>query len=57
MIYAMGGSLAKQLETRAGQCVLTRRPGLFVGIEGGKPIPLQNLRYFGDGFQISKNRW
>lgn len=57
MIYAMGGKgLAKQLETRAGQCVLTSpTSALFAGIEGGKPIPLgKNLRYFGDGFQIAK---
>jgi formylmethanofuran--tetrahydromethanopterin N-formyltransferase len=48
--------LAKQLETRAGQCVLTSpTSALFAGIEGGKPIPLgKNLRYFGDGFQIAK---
>jgi formylmethanofuran--tetrahydromethanopterin N-formyltransferase len=57
MIFAMGGKgLAKQLETRAGQCVLTSpTSALFAGIEGGKPIPLgKNLRYFGDGFQIAK---
>jgi formylmethanofuran--tetrahydromethanopterin N-formyltransferase len=57
MIFAMGGKgLAKQLETRAGQCVLTSpTSALFAGIEGGKPIPLgKNLRYFGDGFQVSK---
>jgi len=57
MIYAMGGKgLAKQLETRAGQCVLTSpTSALFAGIEGGKPIPLgKNLRYFGDSFQIAK---
>ncbi len=57
MIFAMGGKgLAKQLETRAGQCVLTSpTSALFAGIEGGSPIALgKNLRYFGDGFQISK---
>jgi formylmethanofuran--tetrahydromethanopterin N-formyltransferase len=57
MIFAMGGKgLAKQLETRAGQCVLTSpTSALFAGIEGVKPIPLgKNLRYFGDGFQVSK---
>jgi formylmethanofuran--tetrahydromethanopterin N-formyltransferase len=57
MIYAMGGKgLAKQLETRAGQCVLTSpTSALFAGIDGGKPIPLgKNLRFFGDGFQIAK---
>ncbi|PKM36123.1 MAG: formylmethanofuran--tetrahydromethanopterin N-formyltransferase, partial [Gammaproteobacteria bacterium HGW-Gammaproteobacteria-10] len=57
MIFAMGGKgLAKQLETRAGQCVLTSpTSALFAGIDSDKPIPLgKNLRYFGDGFQISK---
>jgi formylmethanofuran--tetrahydromethanopterin N-formyltransferase len=57
MIFAMGGKgLAKQLETRAGQCVLTSpTSALFAGIEGGIRIPLgKNLRYFGDGFQTSK---
>ncbi len=57
MIFAMGGkSLMKQLETRAGQCVLTSpTSALFAGISGGKRIPLgKNLRYFGDGFQTSK---
>lgn len=57
MIFAMGGKgLAKQVETRAGQCVLTSpTSALFAGIAQGDPIPLgKNLRYFGDGFQISK---
>lgn len=57
MIFAMGGKgLAKQLETRAGQCVLTApTSALFAGISGGDRIPLgKNLRFFGDGFQISK---
>ncbi len=57
LIFAMGGkSLAKQLETRAGQCILTSpTSAVFAGIDEGKPIPLgKNLRYFGDGFQISK---
>jgi len=57
MIFAMGGKgLAKQLETRAGQCVLTApTSALFAGIESDTKIPLgKNLRYFGDGFQIAK---
>ena len=57
LIFAMGGkSLAKQLETRAGQCVLTSpTSALFAGIDDGVQIPLgKNLRYFGDGFQVSK---
>ncbi|MDO7596810.1 MAG: formylmethanofuran--tetrahydromethanopterin N-formyltransferase [Pseudomonadota bacterium] len=58
LIFAMGGkSLAKQVETRAGQCVLTSpTSSLFSGLDNPeKEIALgQNLRYFGDGFQISK---
>ena len=42
MIFAMGGKgLAKQLETRAGQCVLTSpTSALFAGIDGGIRIPV-----------------
>jgi len=57
LIFSMGGKgLAKQLETRAGQCVLTSpTSALFAGIDDGVQIPLgKNLRYFGDGFQTSK---
>jgi formylmethanofuran--tetrahydromethanopterin N-formyltransferase len=59
LIFAMGGKgLAKQVETRAGQCVLTSpTSALFSGIEGddGNEIALgKNLRFFGDGYQISK---
>ncbi len=57
LIFAMGGKgLAKQLETRAGQCVLTSpTSALFAGIDDGLQIPLgKNLRYFGDGYQIAK---
>ena len=57
LLFAMGGkTLAKQLETRAGQCVLTSpTSALFSGLEGSDGIPLgKNLRFFGDGFQISK---
>ena len=57
LLFAMGGkSLAKQLETRAGQCVLTSpTSALFAGIDEGLQIPLgKNLRYFGDGFQVAK---
>lgn len=57
MFFAMSNKvLIKQLETRAGQTVLTS-PGsaLFAGIDDGDPIPLgKNLRYFADGFQTSK---
>jgi formylmethanofuran--tetrahydromethanopterin N-formyltransferase len=57
LIFAMGGKgLAKQLETRAGQCVLTSpTSALFAGMDEGESIPLgKNLRFFGNGFQISK---
>ena len=57
LIFAMGGkTLAKQVETRAGQCVLTcPTTALFSGLTEGDPIPLgKNLRFFGDGFQIAK---
>jgi formylmethanofuran--tetrahydromethanopterin N-formyltransferase len=58
LIFAMGGKgLAKQVETRAGQCVLTSpTSALFSGLDNpDKEIALgQNLRFFGDGFQISK---
>ena len=48
--------LAKQLERRAGQCVLTcPTTALFAGMDGEERLPLgKNLRYFGDGHQISK---
>ncbi len=48
--------LSKQLERRVGQCVLTSpTSAVFAGISEGEKLPLgKNLRYFGDGFQISK---
>ncbi|MDQ4147885.1 MAG: formylmethanofuran--tetrahydromethanopterin N-formyltransferase [Pseudomonadota bacterium] len=48
--------LAQQLQTRIGQCVLTcPTTAVFAGIESDEQIPLgKNVRYFGDGFQISK---
>jgi formylmethanofuran--tetrahydromethanopterin N-formyltransferase len=48
--------LQKQLQTRLAQCVLTS-PGsaCYAGIEGAETLRLGNtLRYFGDGWQISK---
>lgn len=57
LIFAMGvKSLTKQVEVRAGQCVLTApTSALFAGLHEGTPLPLgQYLRYYGDGFQISK---
>jgi formylmethanofuran--tetrahydromethanopterin N-formyltransferase len=48
--------LAKQLERRVGQCVLTSpTSACFAGIQEGEKLPLgKNMRYFGDGFQIAK---
>jgi len=48
--------LAKQLERRVGQCVLTcPSTAVFAGCDGEEQLPLgKNLRYFGDGWQMSK---
>jgi formylmethanofuran--tetrahydromethanopterin N-formyltransferase len=48
--------LAKQIERRVGQCVLTSpTSAAYAGISSGDAIALgKNLRFFGDGFQISK---
>lgn len=61
LLFAMSSAvLMKQLETRMGQCVLTcPTTAAFSGIDAGYPeitrIALaKNLRFFGDGFQISK---
>jgi formylmethanofuran--tetrahydromethanopterin N-formyltransferase len=48
--------LQKQLQARVGQCVLTS-PGsaCYAGLTGSETLRLGNaLRYFGDGWQISK---
>lgn len=48
--------LQKQLTNRVGQCVLTS-PGsaCYAGLAGTEPLKLgDGLRYFGDGWQISK---
>jgi formylmethanofuran--tetrahydromethanopterin N-formyltransferase len=57
LMFAMGSAvLMKQLETRMGQCILTcPTAAAFSGIDGNDRISLgKNLRFFGDGFQISK---
>jgi formylmethanofuran--tetrahydromethanopterin N-formyltransferase len=57
LIFSMSGKdLAKQVERRVGQCVLTcPSTAVFAGIDEGEPIALgRNLRFFGDGWQISK---
>ncbi len=57
LLFSVSGTeLAKQLERRVGQCILTcPTTAVFAGMEGGEPLPLgKNLRFFGDGWQISK---
>jgi formylmethanofuran--tetrahydromethanopterin N-formyltransferase len=57
LLFAMSGKdLDKHLERRVGQCVLTcPTTAVFAAMEGEKRVPLgRNLRYFGDGYQISK---
>ena len=57
LIFGMSGdSLAKHLQNRVGQCVLTcPTTAIFAGMQGEKRIPLgKNLRFFGDGYQMSK---
>ena len=57
LLFAVStAELQKQLQTRVGQCVLTS-PGsaCFAGLAGEEPLRLGDaLRYFGDGWQISK---
>lgn len=57
LLFAMSGKeLAKQLERRVGQCVLTcPTTAIYAGLDEGEAIALgRNLRFFGDGWQISK---
>lgn len=57
LLFAMSGKdLAKQLERRTGQCILTcPTTAVYAGMDGEERLPLgKNLRYFGDGYQISK---
>jgi formylmethanofuran--tetrahydromethanopterin N-formyltransferase len=57
LLFAMStGELQKQLQNRVGQCVLTA-PGTacYAGLDGEEVLKLGNaLRFFGDGWQISK---
>jgi formylmethanofuran--tetrahydromethanopterin N-formyltransferase len=57
LLFAVSTSeLQKQLQNRVGQCVLTG-PGsaCYAGLDGAERLNLGNaLRYFGDGWQISK---
>jgi len=57
LIFSMSGKeLAKQIERRVGQCVLTcPTTAIFAGLADGEPVALgKNLRFFGDGWQTSK---
>lgn len=57
LMFGMSGKdLGKQLEKRVGQCVLTSpSSAIFAGMNGEKTINLgRNVRFFGDGYQISK---
>ncbi|HWH74274.1 MAG TPA: formylmethanofuran--tetrahydromethanopterin N-formyltransferase, partial [Methylibium sp.] len=57
LIFSMSGrELAKQVEKRVGQCVLTcPTTAVYAGLFEGDPIALgKNLRFFGDGWQQSK---
>jgi formylmethanofuran--tetrahydromethanopterin N-formyltransferase len=57
LLFAVSGKeLAKQIERRVGQCVLTcPTTAVFSGIAEGEAVPLgKNLRFFGDGWQASK---
>jgi formylmethanofuran--tetrahydromethanopterin N-formyltransferase len=61
LIFAMSGKeLAKQIERRVGQCVLTcPTTAVYAGIDDGEAVADvvalgKNLRFFGDGWQTSK---
>ena len=57
LIFSMSQKeLAKQILNRAGQCIMTSpTSALFAGNFSDKKINLgKSLRYFGDGYQISK---
>jgi formylmethanofuran--tetrahydromethanopterin N-formyltransferase len=57
LLFAVStAELQKQLQTRVAQCVLTSTgSACYAGLEGEETLRLGNaLRYFGDGWQISK---
>ena len=57
LLFAMGDAdLARQLQNRVGQCVLTcAGSACFSGLDGDGRAPLgKALRFFADGFQSSK---
>jgi formylmethanofuran--tetrahydromethanopterin N-formyltransferase len=57
LVFAVSTSeLQKQLQTRVAQCLLTSpSSACYAGIDGEENLRLGNaLRYFGDGWQVSK---
>ncbi len=57
LIFSMSSNeLKKQILNRTGQCIMTSpTSAVFSGNSGVDKVPLGNsLRYFGDGYQISK---
>lgn len=57
LLFAVSGKeLARQVERRVGQCVMTcPTTAVFAGLAEGEPVPLgRNLRFFGDGWQMAK---
>jgi formylmethanofuran--tetrahydromethanopterin N-formyltransferase len=56
LLFAISSKeLAKQVERRVGQCVLTApTSAVFAGLDGEAVNLGKNLRFFGDGFQMSK---
>ena len=59
LLFAMAGKeLVKQIERRVGQCVMTcPTTAVFAGLPAGAGEGMalgRNLRFFGDGWQISK---
>ncbi len=57
LLFAVSGKeLGKQIERRMGQCVLTcPTTAMYAGMAEGEAVALgRNLRFFGDGWQISK---
>ncbi len=57
LLFAVSGKeLAKQVERRVGQCVMTcPTTAVFAGLAEGEPVALgRNLRFFGDGWQMAK---
>jgi formylmethanofuran--tetrahydromethanopterin N-formyltransferase len=57
LFFSMSGKeLARQIERRVGQCVLTcPTTAVYAGITDGEPVALgRNLRFFGDGWQTAK---